>query len=682
MWRLPLPLAGSVRLLRASGSLKLRLALTGALAIGLSVALTVLLVMRDIQHRAEQSILDSALDVATLSQNLSARLLERQLSLIRAAALWPHKDRPSAQIDYPRASSYLAGQSVLQGLFFSTFLVDQNGIVVASADQDAVRPVRFDVSHRDYFKQTMAENRPVVSAPLISVRFDVGEIIFTAPVRDARGQVMAVLGGVLRLQSRNFLSELTRDSSSGHERAPVQTIVTDARGRIIAHPDSGWLMKELDQDPRWAPWFSQWRAAGQPMEPMPSALRSDGHFLAVAAVPEANWMIHRLAPADALLGQPQAARVEAFWVGSGVALVGALVIFAVMAWLLRPLQQLQRRALSLLDETPAEAQAPWPQTRGEIAELATVFQYVIEQREQSRRDGDALFKRMQAVMVHAPVGIVFTRDRRFELVGEHYADLFGYSAMELVGRPHSTVFISVEAYRAMADRATAAFMADQGYTDEVEFQRKDGSRFWGYLQGAALNHLDPFAGTIWIVSDFTDLRKQREKLAWTASHDPLTDLVNRREFEQRLSQQLADRRRSEAASALFIDLDGFKAVNDTAGHAAGDAILKAVAAILSQRVREHDTVARLGGDEFAVLLEHCDLAQAELVAEQIRAKVQAHTLAWQDLALGVTASIGVVEIGPQTSSMEAVLAAADAACYQAKRAGRNQVCVWKAKKSD
>ncbi|MCU7375178.1 GGDEF domain-containing protein [Paucibacter sp. O1-1] len=180
--------------------------------------------------------------------------------------------------------------------------------------------------------------------------------------------------------------------------------------------------------------------------------------------------------------------------------------------------------------------------------------------------------------------------------------------------------------------------------------------------------------TIWIASDATDARRQREGLEWRAAHDPLTELVNRREFERQLGQLVADRRRHGAACALFIDLDHFKQVNDGAGHAAGDTILKKVAQVLRDCVRAGDTVGRLGGDEFAVLLPACGLDRALLIAEQMRYGVALEGVCESDPTLRVTASIGVVEIDASHRSLAEVLEAADQACYAAKHAGRNVVC--------
>ena len=163
--------------------------------------------------------------------------------------------------------------------------------------------------------------------------------------------------------------------------------------------------------------------------------------------------------------------------------------------------------------------------------------------------------------------------------------------------------------------------------------RRDGSRFWGQLLGAPVSRNDAGAGTIWTLGDVSEERRKRNALSWAATHDALTNIANRQEFESRLAEHLDDRRRREVACVLYVDLDGFKAVNDAAGHAAGDQLLRDIAALLLARIRSIDLAARLGGDEFAVLLQACALPTALNVAEQIRARVDAHSLVWQGAPL-------------------------------------------------
>ncbi len=155
-----------------------------------------------------------------------------------------------------------------------------------------------------------------------------------------------------------------------------------------------------------------------------------------------------------------------------------------------------------------------------------------------------------------------------------------------------------------------------------------------------------------------------------ADIDPLLDVLNRRGFERELKRAIAYLQRYPAeATLMFVDLDGFKAVNDRYGHAAGDALLKAVARELAAHVRASDVVARLGGDEFGVLLWHLPLAHAAGKAEEIERLIEAVGVEHDGVRLAVGASIGSVQLGSTASPVELIDAAARA-MYARKRARR------------
>jgi len=181
-------------------------------------------------------------------------------------------------------------------------------------------------------------------------------------------------------------------------------------------------------------------------------------------------------------------------------------------------------------------------------------------------------------------------------------------------------------------------------------------------------------GAVLVLKDVTRERAHAAQLIHQARHDALTGLVNRREFEQRLSHALAsaadlDRRHA----VLYMDLDNFKDVNDSAGHAAGDALLRGVTGSLAAVLRDRDTLARVGGDEFAVLLENCTLDDAMRIAEKLRQAVAEFEFKWETQSFPIGVSIGVVQVAGRRSSVADVLRAADASCYAAKHAGRNRV---------
>ena len=184
-------------------------------------------------------------------------------------------------------------------------------------------------------------------------------------------------------------------------------------------------------------------------------------------------------------------------------------------------------------------------------------------------------------------------------------------------------------------------------------------------------------GAVVVFHDVTRERRLRRALAFQAAHDALTGLINRREFDARLHAALQGARRAGGRHAvLYVDLDQFKLVNDTCGHSAGDRLIREITALIQARVRAVDVIARLGGDEFGVLLEGCSLEQAGTIAEGVRQVIRDHRFVWAGNTLSVGASIGVVEITPNTESVAALLSAADVACYSAKEQGRNRVQVY------
>ena len=186
-------------------------------------------------------------------------------------------------------------------------------------------------------------------------------------------------------------------------------------------------------------------------------------------------------------------------------------------------------------------------------------------------------------------------------------------------------------------------------------------------------------GAVLVLRDVTQARCIERQLSWQASHDALTGLINRREFEKRLEKIVIAARTSSQQHALcYLDLDQFKVVNDTCGHIAGDELLCQVTSLFQSQVRTSDTLARLGGDEFGLLLNHCPLESAVQVANKLREQLQKFRYVWQEKTFTIGVSIGVVAIDANTQSVTSILSAADAACYAAKNKGRNRVHIYQA----
>lgn len=174
------------------------------------------------------------------------------------------------------------------------------------------------------------------------------------------------------------------------------------------------------------------------------------------------------------------------------------------------------------------------------------------------------------------------------------------------------------------------------------------------------------------------LTQVNEQLSWEANHDALTGLINRREFQKRLEQSLVTARNQNQQHVLcYLDLDKFKIVNDTCGHAAGDELLRQVSSLLQAQVRQTDLLARLGGDEFGLLLYNCPIRQGQAVVQSLQESIREYRFEWEGKPFTIGVSIGLVGINGESGNLERVMNAADAACYQAKNSGRNCIYVYK-----
>jgi diguanylate cyclase (GGDEF)-like protein/PAS domain S-box-containing protein len=187
-------------------------------------------------------------------------------------------------------------------------------------------------------------------------------------------------------------------------------------------------------------------------------------------------------------------------------------------------------------------------------------------------------------------------------------------------------------------------------------------------------------GLVLVMHDTSELRGLTRQMTYQASHDALTGLVNRREFERRLAEALDLAQTGDSGHALcYLDLDRFKVVNDTCGHTAGDNMLREVASLIKEAVRDSDTAGRIGGDEFALLLVGCPLEKARQIADDVVHSVNEYRFVWKDKIFDIGVSIGLVEIGRDSGTIEDIMNSADSACYVAKKAGGLHVHVYSAR---
>ena len=277
----------------------------------------------------------------------------------------------------------------------------------------------------------------------------------------------------------------------------------------------------------------------------------------------------------------------------------------------------------------------------------------------------------QRIMDTATIGIVFLKDRKVVKCNRQFANLFAYEPEELIGHSSAIWFPSVENWQKVGQEAYSVVERGESFEMEQEFVKKNGERVWCQVAGRILDEGDWSRGSIWVYSNVTERKKREEEVRDLAHHDALTGLPNRRLLDDRIAQAFAAARRSrERVALMLLDLDRFKPINDTYGHEAGDAVLKAVAARLKGCVRESDTVARVGGDEFVVMLPMRAAQDAVRVAEKILAALaEPIRIAGDEVQIGV--SIGISVFPEDALDKEELLKYADRAMYHVKAAGRN-----------
>ena len=262
------------------------------------------------------------------------------------------------------------------------------------------------------------------------------------------------------------------------------------------------------------------------------------------------------------------------------------------------------------------------------------------------------------------------------------AKLTGWTAYEAYGQPLSQVFNISSEQSGEPINIALNDSVQQGGSSKLESDTllisRNGAQF--AIEGSAApicNSHGESLGVVMIFKDVTEQRQKTKELAHHATHDPLTGLVNRREFECRLEHAIAASRVNTNQHMLcYIDLDNFKLVNDVAGHAAGDELLQQVVTRFMGKVRFRDTLARLGGDEFVLLLDNCPLQKAYEIASELVAEIKDYQFVWQDQPFRIGVSIGLVAIDGANGSGADFLNQADTACYMAKHRGGNRVQVY------
>ncbi len=288
--------------------------------------------------------------------------------------------------------------------------------------------------------------------------------------------------------------------------------------------------------------------------------------------------------------------------------------------------------------------------------------------------------KFHATFHHAGVGMAqMTPDEKFIDFNEALCQILGRSREQLLQM--TLVDITRQEDRARDAEEFRQLMNNEieNYSVEKRLLCNDDLTIWCKITLSRVGeYLEVPRYLIAVIEDISEARALSTQLSYQATHDPLTDTINRAEFERRLHESIRRAHVDEKTHTLcFFDLDQFKVINDTCGHNAGDEMLKQITALLQHNLRRGDILARLGGDEFGIIFSNCNIEAAHNVADKLRILLQNFVFVWRGATFNISASLGLVEINTETTGAETLLKQADTACYTAKDQGRNQVHLYK-----
>lgn len=667
--------------------MKLQLSLLGSLKTRVMLSTLVIFVA---------SIWLLAISATRMLQSDMERLLgEQQYSTVSVAASAVNDDfndrmhaleAEARKLDAKR----MGDPSALQAMLEDWPVLQQQfngGVWVADATGTAIAefpttPKRVGVNYmdRDFMSSALNQGKSSVGSPVIGKRIKAPIFVMAAPIRDAGGHVIGTLVGVTNLSDPNFLDKIT----SGQYGKTGGYILVDPKSRVIlTATDKNRILEGLP-GPGVHQYVDRNIAGYEGYSVLVNALGEE-QLASVKQIPAVGWYM--------LLGTPT---IEAFAPIRNMQqrLVVITLMLTLLAgwitwWILRRQLAPLVAAASAMEQLSHTQHIPAPlpiDSQDEIGKLLGGFNHVIETwtvRENALKQGKEKLELAASVFTHALEGIFITdRDNVVVEVNGAFTRITGFSAAECLGQ--SVSILNSGRHGADFFKDLERCVDEQGHwLGELWIRRCDGEAFPALQTTSVVRDA---AGAVQyyvsFLSDITERKEHENQLEHIAHFDSLTNLPNRVLLADRMQQAMAQvRRRQLHLAVVYLDLDGFKNINDRHGHDAGDEVLIVMAERMKQALREGDTLARIGGDEFVAILIDLDSQDAAnpLLGRLLDAAATPVPLG--DIVLDVSASLGVT-FYPQASDMDAdqLLRQSDQAMYLAKVAGKNRYQVFDAQK--
>ncbi len=605
----------------------------------------------------------SALSLAQITAaDTSSYLQNRQTVLVRIA------ERPLIRaLDPQRCDPILLDFRDLDSNFSNVVVLDREGQVICSAiPTPAEKTVNY--ANGENFQRVLRENRFVVGKVSFGRISNKWILPLAHPIHDYSGKLSGVLGAAIDL-----VRYLPVASASALSAGTTVTLVSSMGIVLARFPDpEKWVGTSMSQTEIFRMVLAQ-REEHAPLAGMTRGKQVYGF----SPVPGSDWFALVGIPTDTVLANALAVA----WRDGALSLLFLLTAVALAYLVARriegPVTAIAQAAKAVADgalDVRLAAEGPV-----EIVGVAQQFNRMLEVRQQTESSLRRSTEHMALAMDAARMGTWEWDIKRDQVAwAESTGGLFGMRAGEVLDNYAAFLASMHPDDRSTVQRAVdLTLKSGAPFAAEFRVVWRDGSAHWlagrGQLIRDAAGEPERLIG---VAMDIAERMRSDEHMRYLATHDPLTGLINRREFENRLEAALTRARSLNNQHALlYLDLDQFKVVNDTSGHVAGDELLRQLSSLLAARVRDTDILARLGGDEFGVLLENCPLENARQLAEDLRQTVLDFRFAWKDKGFAVGVSIGLVPITDNSLDPEQAMSAADAACFLAKDRGRNRVHV-------
>ncbi|WP_043527400.1 sensor domain-containing diguanylate cyclase [Litchfieldella xinjiangensis] len=597
-------------------------------------------------------------EASLIAQDLGQAVDERIAALSRLAV----QADPTAE---DRVDQLSSNASLLE-FFDLLVMVSAEGEVVADWPQLEGR-AGLDVSHRAYFRFISQVRRPYVSEPFEGGASGEPLVMIGVPVFDEQGNFAGMLGGVVNVRSGSFFSDLRRIRIGDAGYAALASV----SGHILSHPNEALIMAptpSAEANPFIDLALSGWEGSTDEGQ----LLSGESALQAFRQIWSAGWVVGVFLPRSQVQGPIRGFVNELWWVGLMTVGLMLPLLWWLLHALLKPLRSLERQ---IGRTASGEASRVHLYTgMRELQEVAEAFN-----RAQDRRgEAVAMLKDRQAfldaVLASSPVGMfVCNLKGEIEYLNPALSELTGYGLSDY--RDNALLnHIHPDDLNDTLDLWRDTLRTGRDFQRQFRYIAASGDILWVEVHISQVHSVGVTLGYVGTVKDITQRREQEALQRWEAEHDPLTGLLNRRGFERRLDEAMAEWQKTGSPSALIlIDLDNFKPINDEGGHALGDEMLRRIAQVIAWEVRRSDHVARQGGDEFAVLMPSCTLPHAEKVAKTLQHAVREICVSHVDKEYRVSLSIGIAGFEESDKAIDSLLARADDACYEAKAQGRDKV---------